>query len=149
MNDTINRAGIDLIKKHEGLRLNAYVCPAGYITIGYGHRIGTLNATAHITVSEAEKFLMSDAKAAYDVAVRETSGINLNSNQLSAVASFIFNVGEKAFMASTMRRMLRARNVTGAARQFDKWVYAHVNGKPVVMPGLVKRRAAERSLFEA
>ena len=33
----VSQKGIDLIKKFEGCRLEAYRCPAGVWTIGYGH----------------------------------------------------------------------------------------------------------------
>ena len=68
---------------------------------------------------------------------------DLNQNQFDALASFCFNVGLGAFEKSTMFSRLKAGDLHGAATQFARWVNA--GGKP--LPGLVKRRAAERDLF--
>jgi lysozyme len=48
---------------------------------------------------------------------------------------------------STLLRLLNQRDYAGAADQFGRWVYATVNGVKTELPGLVKRRAAERALF--
>jgi lysozyme len=63
----INKAGLDLVKQHEGFRAKAYICPAGKLTIGYGHVIlkneGHLK-TAVLDTEQAEETLKSDmAKA--------------------------------------------------------------------------------------
>ncbi len=59
---SINQAGIDLIKKFEGLKLEAYKCPAGVWNIGWGN---TSNAKPFkkITAEQAEQFLDADLLA--------------------------------------------------------------------------------------
>ena len=43
-----SQAGIDLIKLFEGVSFNAYVCPAGVLTIGYGHTGPDVKPGLHI-----------------------------------------------------------------------------------------------------
>jgi GH24 family phage-related lysozyme (muramidase) len=50
----VSQKGIDLIKKFEGLRLTAYVCPAGVLTIGYGHTGSDVKPGMKIDEKEAE-----------------------------------------------------------------------------------------------
>jgi lysozyme len=74
--------------------------------------------------------------------------VPLNQNQFDALVDFIFNVGQANYATSTLKRKLNAGQYQAAAREFDRWVFAKVNGKPEKLPGLVKRRAADRKLFE-
>ena len=131
----------DLIKEFEGLRLDAYRCPAGKLTIGYGHT-GDVSETMKITEHQADVILDHDIEC-FEVDVRELAPL-ANENQIQALTSFAFNVGIAALMRSSLLRLLNEGDEVGAAEQFDKWVYA--GGR--VLPGLVKRRAAERALFE-
>jgi hypothetical protein len=57
----ISKNGIDLIKNWEGCRTNAYLCPAGIWTIGYGH---TKTTTPGMTISHARAadLLLQDLK---------------------------------------------------------------------------------------
>jgi lysozyme len=68
----------------------------------------------------------------------------LNQNQWDALVSFVYNVGAGNFISSTMLKLLNQGDYKGAAGEFPKWV--HTNGQ--INPGLVRRRAAERALFE-
>lgn len=137
-----NEAGRALIKRFEGLRLDAYLCPAGVWTIGYGHT-GDVRSGDRITEHQADAILDVDLDR-FERAVGElTDGLELNENQFSALVSFAFNLGEAALTRSTLLRHLRAGDLERAADEFRKWVYA--GGQ--VLPGLVKRRAAERELF--
>jgi len=139
--------GKDLIKKHEGLKLTSYLCPAGVPTIGWGHTYGVkLNRT--ISVEEAEVLLDHDYQEAEDD-VLEVVTVPLTENQLGALTSFVFNLGQGALKASTLRRKLNSGDYTGAADEFNRWVYSKVNGVSTKLNGLVKRRADERKLFES
>jgi lysozyme len=71
--------------------------------------------------------------------------VDLSAPQMAALASLAYNIGINAFRASTLLRKLNAGDTSGAAREFDKWT----RGGGRVLPGLVKRRADERRLFEA
>ncbi len=134
-----------LIKQFEGLSLKPYRCPAGYNTIGYGHVIKDFEEPlfkAGIGNSEAEIMLIGDMNLANQALTRLVS-VPLNHQQRAALVSFVFNVGAGAFQASTMRQKLNRREYTDAAEQFLRWI--HGGGRP--LPGLVRRRHAERALF--
>ena len=131
-----------LIKRFEGCKLTAYRCPADVWTIGYGSTRGVKEG---MVISEAEAFarLMMDMQEAGE-AVESYVKVPLNDNQFAALVSFVFNIGAGAFRKSTMLKMLNQGAYSAAGVQFDRWTKAGNQ----VLPGLVKRRAAERALFE-
>jgi lysozyme len=141
----INEEGIALIKLFEGLRLEAYQDVAGVWTIGYGH---TKTAKKGMTISEreAEALLREDVREA-EQAVTRLVKAPLNENEFSALVSFVFNIGEGAFARSTALRRLNAGDREGAAAAIELFNKATINGKKQTIPGLVRRRAAEKALF--
>lgn len=132
----INAEGLALIKRFEGCRLKAYRCPAGMWTIGYGHT-GDVEPGTSITQHQAEVLL------GYDLERFEAAVPDASPNQFSAMVSLAFNIGTAAFGASTLLKRFKEGKIQAAADQFPRWNKA--GGK--VLPGLVKRRAAERALF--
>lgn len=83
----------DIIKKLEGLRLKAYLCPAGYPTIGYGHRVASLNVP-DITEAQAEEYLTQDiGKFVATINRQIANAKNLNDEQMSALISLLYNIG--------------------------------------------------------
>lgn len=135
--------GLDIVKEAEGLRLSAYLCPAGIPTIGYGHTKGVkLGDTC--TKEQAEKWLENDFFTAKQD-VKAVVKVPLKENQLDALASFVFNLGVRKLTQSTLLKKLNAGDYSGAAAEFDKWVFAG----NVKLNGLIKRRAKERKLFES
>jgi len=141
----VSQQGIQLIKESEGLRLQAYRCPAGKWTIGYGHT-RTARQGLVITSVKAESLLQGDIR---DVeGTLNTSGLNLNQNQFDAFADFIFNFGPTKFLKSTFFRYAKADPFDPRiAAELRRWVHADVNGQPVVQPGLVARREKEIALY--
>ena len=136
-----SRKGIELIKAHEGLRLDAYLCPAGVPTIGYGHTYN-VKMGDRITAEQAEMLLIGDLIVAETEVNRY--GLNINQNQFDALVSFVFNVGAGNFRSSTLLKRLKANpNDPDIANQFKRWVYG--GGK--VLPGLVRRRNDEAKLY--
>ena len=138
----ISQNGINLIKNFEGLRLEAYQCSSGVWTIGYGHTGSDVYKGRKITLNEAETLLKQDL-AVHCNNVSSLVKVKLNQNQFDALVSFEFNIGYGAFALSTLLKLLNAGDYTGAANQFDRWVYA--GGK--VLAGLEKRRKKEKELF--
>ena len=140
---TTSPRGLRLVKSSETFSPVIYICPAGKPTIGYGHVVRGGVDRFSIPLSREQ----ADALLAEDLAPIEIylSAVfpSLNQNQFDALASFCFNVGLGAFEKSTLFARLKAGDLPGAASQFARWV--HGGGK--VLPGLVKRRAAERDLF--
>lgn len=132
----------DLIKKFEGCRLTAYLCPAGVWTIGYGHTGDDVYEGLVVTQEWADEQLRYDIMRC--VRVIETSvKVALNQNQIDALASFIFNVGAGAFKRSTLLKKLNQKDIQGAADEFLRW--NKVGNRAV--KGLTRRRISERELF--
>jgi len=134
-------AGLNLIKRSEGLKLRAYTCSGGVLTVGYGSTKGVRPGMV-ITQAEADARLREDLEEA-EAAVERLVTVPLNSNEHAALVSFVFNIGAGAFERSTLIRLLNRNDRQGAARQFRRWV----RGGGKVLPGLVTRRAAEAALF--
>lgn len=126
-----------------------YHDPVGYPTIGYGHLLSrvrweALSKYPAISKDEASALLRADiGKAARSVMRLIKSP--LTENQFAALIDFTFNVGAGNLEISTLRRLVNRQEYEAAAEQFSRWVYA----AGVKLPGLVRRRAAERSLFLA
>lgn len=137
-------AAAKIISDFEGMKLKAYKCPAGIWTVGYGHTGSDVHEGMEISAEDATRLLYKDMLEA-DAAIDELVDVHLTENQRAALLSFIFNVGRNAFRSSTMLRLLNSGNYAAASLQFARWDKA---GK-VQLPGLVKRRAKERELFEA
>lgn len=137
----MTQQGLDLIKKYEGLRLEAYKCPAGVWTIGYGHTKGVYKGMS-ITKEEAEKLLKQDVSV-FELQVINTVG-KLSDCKIDALVSFAYNVGIAAFRNSTLCRKVKANSDDPAIRnEFGKWVYAGSKK----LQGLVKRRAEEAEMY--
>lgn len=134
--------GLALIRSFEGLRLNAYKCLAGVVTIGYGTTKGVKMGDI-VTKTEAEELLQLDVQRFVDH-ISTLVTVPLNQNHIDALASFVYNVGPTAFAKSTLLKYLNAGLYKDAADQFLRWNRAANN----VVAGLTRRRAAEKALFE-
>lgn len=138
----ISHTLVEAVKGFEGLRLEAYRCPSGVWTIGYGHTSGV---TQGMKVNEgwAESALKQDLN---DVLKQvERLGLPLKTQgQIDAVVDFVFNAGCGNFRVSTLRRLIKEEaSDDEISKQFMRWVYGTQNGKKVVLEGLKKRRAWE------
>lgn len=144
--DHINADGLSIIKHFEGRELQAYQDSVGIWTIGYGHTsaAGPPRVTPGMTISEqeAEDILKKDLEL-FENGVRDRVKVNINGRQFSALVSFSFNVGLGALGDSTLLRKLNSGDYRGAADELLRWVKAG----GATLPGLVRRRDAERALF--
>lgn len=136
----INQEGLRLIKNFEGVRLQAYRCPAGVVTIGYGHT-GMLNGKpltmgTTITQDQAEALLKQDL-VKYENYVNSMKR-DFNENQQAALVSFVYNCG-----LGSLQSLCRNRTNKQIAEAL--LLYNKAGGK--VLAGLTKRRKAERELF--
>lgn len=136
-----SESGLSLIKAHEGLRLESYLCPAGVWTIGYGHTDGT-GPGRTCTLGEATSWLLDDIRGSEE-AIGRLVTVPLTQGQFDALVSFTFNLGHRALGSSTLLRLLNDGLYAQAGAEFSRWVYA----KGRKLAGLVARREAERSLF--
>jgi lysozyme len=143
----VTKEGLELVKHYEGLRTQAYRCPAGVWTIGYGHTKG-VRAGMEVTEAEAEELLRQDLAASGEQ-VERLVHVKLTDPQFSALASFVFNVGAGNLESSTLLRRLNAGDYDAVPSELAKWVKATDpnTGKKVTLPGLVRRRAAEGELW--
>jgi lysozyme len=138
----IGKAGLDLVKSFEGLKLRAYLCPAKVWTIGYGSTGPHVTPGKVITTAEADELLQDDLDR-FEKAVTRLVTVSLTQNQYDALVSFAFNVGISALERSTLLKRVNAKLFDQAKAEFAKWNRA--GGRPLA--GLTRRRAAEAALF--
>lgn len=137
----ISALGLALISQHEGLRTRAYVDPAGIPTICAGSTRDVF-VGQRATLAECEQRLQEDSSYA-GKAIAQCTSVKLSQEQYDALVSFAFNVGGGAYCRSTLVKKLNRGDCLGAANEFPRWNRA--GGR--VLPGLTKRRHAEKTLF--
>ncbi len=165
----VPQQAVDLIKAFEGIpdgdpstvNIDAYLCPANVWTIGWGHAIvdggvqlkgaaGKARARAlypgGITREQAEALLRGDLvpRAAQ---LSRLLKVAVDDAGFGALISLLFNIGAANLAASTLLRKLNAGDRLGAAEQFVAWDKARVDGVLQALPGLTRRRRAERAMF--
>lgn len=150
----IGSAGLRLIKEFEGClksigggKFVPYICPAGVLTIGWGHTNAHGRQFTQDDIwsqRDCDKALAEDLSG-FERAVEKLVKVKLNQNQFDALVSFAYNCGEGALAKSTLLRKLNAGDYDGAAREFGKWT----KGGGRVLNGLVRRRNAEAKLFSS
>ena len=128
-----------------------YNDPVGHCTIGYGHLIHLGNCTpwdnkqwGQLSEKEAKQLLRKDLEQ-FSEGVKDKTVLwpKLEQHERDALISFAFNVGLGAYESSTLLKKLNRGDKRGAANEFPRWVYA--SGQK--LPGLVRRRDAERKMF--
>lgn len=130
-----------LIRAFEGFSAVPYRCPAGCLTIGYGHVLAS--DCEPIGRSEAEIYLVKDANRAA-AAVQQLIQAPLTQFQFDALVSFTFNLGSGALQRSALRRRVNDEDHEAAAEEFLRWIYAGSKK----LPGLIRRRQAESRLYQ-
>lgn len=138
----ISTQGLNLIKKYEGFSAQAYRCPAGILTIGYGSTTD-VHSSMIITEGEAAERLREDVEDAVRLVNKHITR-PLSQNQFDSLVSLSFNIGGGNFRKSTLLKYINTGKFLEASEQFLRW--DKVKGKTV--PGLVKRRAEEKAIFE-
>ena len=136
----------ELIKGWEGLRLTAYRCPAGKLTIGYGHTGSDVIPGLRISAERADELFEADL-ARFEAELNRwmtIDGASLGQRQYDAVLSFAYNVGTSALRRSTLwKKVCADADGPSIPAEFRKWI--HAGGK--VLPGLVKRREREALIY--
>lgn len=143
----LNKKGIDLLHQFEGLRLEAYLCPAKVPTIGYGNTYyedgKKVKIGDKITEERADQLFLMIAED-FSKAIRPFIKSSLSENQFSALVCFAYNVGVANLKKSTLLTKVNANKDDKTIRdEFMKWDRA--NGK--VLAGLTRRRRAEADLY--
>lgn len=140
---------INLIKEFEGFESQAYIDTDGTPVIGYGlsNIAGKpVQIGDRISPEQADAALIAQLQVIQQELERAVK-VKLSDRQRSALASLSFNVGVDSIKTSTLVRKINAKDYAGAANEFLRWDKANVRGKLVQMPGLTRRRQAERQLF--
>lgn len=135
----ISRNGLNLIKNFEGLSLKAYKCPAGVLTIGYGHT-KNVNVNDVITLEQANLYLLQDLKGTIFCVNEYDKIYNFTQNQFDALCSFTFNCGKGNLNKLTNKGKRTKQEISEKILLYNK-----ANDK--TLNGLVKRRKAEHDLF--
>lgn len=140
----IPNEAVELIKKYEGCKLEAYKDFAGKWTIGYGHTGKDVCEGLRIDSIQAVALLYLDLEEANTQLNFELGTIKINDMQRAALLSFVFNLGIGALKRSTLFQLIKANaKPVSVAQEFSKWCKSN----DVVLPGLVKRRAEETILY--
>ena len=145
MSMQVSPAGVALTKSMEGCVLHSYPDPGtggAPFTAGWGHTGPEVHPNMAITQAQADAWLNADLARA-GLVVNSLVHVYLTQGQFDACADFVFNVGAGDFRTSTLLRLINAGDFGGAANQFERWNMA--SGR--VLPGLVRRRAAEKEMF--
>ena len=137
----ISKNGLDLIKHFEGCELEAYKCPAGVWTIGYGH-IKTAVEGMTITQHQADEMLIEEMNE-YEGYINNSVRVDLTQNQFDAMVSWVYNLGSGNLNTSTLLKVLNSGDYAGVPEQLLRWNKA--GGR--VLEGLPRRRQAEADLF--
>lgn len=139
---SVSPKGVELVAKYEGCKLEAYKCPAGVWTIGYGHTANVKEGDTLSSAEEARKLLAEDLKkyAGYvnDFVRQGIISFPLNQNQFDALTSFTYNCGK-----GNLQKLVSGRDAATVAAKIP----AYNKGGGKVLEGLVKRREEERALF--
>ena len=143
----INAKGLRLIGEFEGERLTVYLDPVGKLTVGVGHLVtpaDKLRLGDKITKAQSEAFLARDL-AGTEAGVTRLAKATLSGNEFSALVSLAFNIGLYSLGRSSVLHKLNSSDRRGAADAFLLWCKG---GRPLrLIPGLLRRRQAERKLF--
>lgn len=143
----ISEEGLSLIKKFEGCPTAGglaipYTCPAGVLTIGYGHT-KTVKEHDKWTMDHASYILREEIENEYEVFINDLVDVPLEQHQFDALVAWVFNLGSGNLQESTMLKVLNAGDYHSVPNQMKRWNKA--NGK--VLDGLVRRREAEAKMF--
>jgi len=147
---------ISFVKREEGFSAVPYRCPAGYPTIGYGHRIPSLTHPP-ITEHDGAVLLLFDLRLAERQALQLCPNLLHEPRRLAALTDLVFNCGRDALDGGSpsdltddagVVRCLRAQDWPGAAARFRRWDHAKVNGQLVLLEALQRRRTIAATWIE-
>lgn len=134
----------DLIRRFEGLRLKAYLCPAGVWTCGYGSTGPDIKPGVTWTQEQSEQRMQQDAQRFASAAIKLCPVLPQHGEaKTAAIADFAYNLGATRLAGSTLRRKVNTQDWAGAQVELRKWVF----GGGVKLPGLVLRREAGARLL--
>ena len=159
----VSDSALQMIKRYEGVRLKPYLCPAGLWTVGVGHVLYPEQAQLPLSgdgpirkeyplkpedarawsPAEVDDLLAKDLSRFESGVARYCPAAVNRQGHFDALVSFSFNLGLGTLQRSTLRAKYNRADYAGAADEFLKFV----KGGGKVLPGLVKRRNDERTMF--
>lgn len=128
----------------------SYICPAGRLTIGWGHTGEDVQKDQVITREKADELFNKDLSIFEKVLNREMSknNVKLTQGQFDALVDFFYTLGSAKALKSTLWKKVVNNDIAGAADEFFKWNKAHdENGNLIVLSGLTNRRKEEKKMF--
>ena len=145
-----SQAGIDLIKKYEGFKASPYYCPAGKLSIGYGHVIDSSKEryNSPITEADGQRILSSDLRIT-EATIAKGVRVPLSQGQFDALVSLVYNWGGGNFLKSCGLKCLNRLDYAGATVEFFSLDKGVVNIAGKFSQGLYNRRLAELELWNA
>lgn len=141
----VSKAAIELIKSFEGFREKAVRLDDGRWAIGYGHTLST-REDSEVSQPDAEALLIYDLIDVAD-AVNTLTFTPLTQNQFDALCAFVYNIGVEAFRGSEVLRQINEGRLLQAACAMELWRRAEFQGNSLIIDAIVRRRAAEKTLF--
>lgn len=138
---TISENCINLIKKYEGCKLQAYLNKGeSYYTIGYGHHGKDVRAGQTITEEQANQLLISDLEYYSNYVLNYCNYLDLTQNELDALVSFTYNTG-----VGNLQKLTKYQ--TRTKQEIAEHFLGYVNKGSIYENGLTKRRIEEKNLF--
>ena len=137
----------DFIKSKEGLKLNAYLCPANVWTIGYGNTFyedGTKVKSGDKINKERAEELYINILNQFAEKIKPLIKQKIDDNQFSALVSFAYNVGIGNLQKSTLLKLVNQNPKNTLIRnEFMKWN----KGGGKILKGLTARRKIEADIY--
>lgn len=138
-------------------KFRPYQDPVGVWTIGFGHTLGVSAASKPLTHKQAVELLLADLNRVYTPAVvsrLRTVHYQATQHELDALVSFVYNLGPGVLMRGRTAGNLLARLAGGSPSDTRRRAFADsllqydkAGSPPRALPGLTRRRRAERRLF--
>jgi len=141
----VSKAAIELIKSFEGFRKTAARLADGRWTIGYGHTLSAREGT-EVSREDAEALLIYDLMA-IAASVNTLTFSPLSQNQFDGLCAFVYNIGVDAFQGSDVLKNINEGRLLQAACAMELWRRADFQGSSLIIDAIVRRRAAEKTLF--
>lgn len=139
----ISQKGLEFIKKYEGFQAKPYLCPAGKLTIGYGHVISSRERfNSPITEKDADRIIGNDLKIT-ETTIAKGVTVPLTQGQYDALVSLVYNWGGGSFLRSLGLKYLNNSDYTKAAEEFFSASCGVVNINTAFSRGLYNRRQGE------
>ena len=159
----VSETALQMIRHHEGVRFKPYLCPAHLWTVGVGHVVYPEQARLPLigdgpirkeyplkpedarvwSPAEVDDLLAADLGRFERGVARYCPAAVNRQGHFDGLVSFSFNLGLGTLQRSTLRMRYNRADFEGTAAEFLKFV----KGGGKVLPGLVRRRNDERTLF--